>query len=160
MQKRRKDARHMPQVRLGAAEWRTVDAAEFSPMEVFGYRQRVDRVGIVTSKNRAMTDSVRLRLAEWVAREYAKRHPEAGLITGVQLTQTSHTTNQQTMELPSGHWQCHSCQAFCSLHARHFVLLDDAGQVRGHSTGNAHGELPHLQIYDFYGTIYRIFFGE
>lgn len=96
----------MIQVRLGAAEWRTVDAAEFSPMEVFGYRQRVDRVGIVTSKNRAMTDSVRLRLAEWVAREYAKRHPEAGLITGVQLTQTSHTTNQQTMELPSGHWQC------------------------------------------------------
>ena len=38
-------------------------------------------------------------------------------------------------------------------------MLDAAGRVSGHGAGNAHGVLPHLQVHDFDGTIYRIFFG-
>ena len=39
-------------------------------------------------------------------------------------------------------------------------LLDASGRVEGHGVENAHGGLPHLQIHDFKGKIYRIFFGE
>ncbi|NEN87036.1 polymorphic toxin-type HINT domain-containing protein [Paenibacillus elgii] len=36
--------------------------------------------------------------------------------------------------------------------------LDSSGRVSGHGSGNAHGELPHLQIHDESGSVIRIFF--
>lgn len=90
---------------VNGPDWQTIDISRLSPMEVFGYRHRLERVGIVTSKNRTLTERVRLRLAEWVEREHAKRHPEAAEITGVRFVQTSHATNQPEMAVPQGRWQ-------------------------------------------------------
>lgn len=86
------------------AEWRYIDTAELSPMGAFGFRQRVDRVFQDTS-GKPLTEQVRLRLAEWVALEYAKRHPAEGEVTGVRIGQTSWAANRPELAMPRGEWE-------------------------------------------------------
>lgn len=87
----------------GHMEWRTIDTAEFSPMGAFGFRQRLDRVFQDTSNKRGM-EKLRLRLAEWLAREYTRKHPSEGAVTGVRVGQTYWATDRREMTQPQGAW--------------------------------------------------------
>lgn len=86
-----------------ASGWKTIDTSELSPMGAFGFRQRLDRVLLDTSGKKS-TDSIRRRLAEWVAREYSKHHPSDGEVTGVRFAQTIWESNRPEMASPSGAW--------------------------------------------------------
>ncbi|WP_395735911.1 hypothetical protein [Prosthecobacter sp.] len=88
----------------GAADWKTIDTAELSPMGAFGFRQRVDRVLMDTNSHVKVAPMVRQRLAEWVAKEYAKLHPNEGEVTGVRMGNTIWTTHRPEMANPSGEW--------------------------------------------------------
>jgi len=86
-----------------ASGWKTIDTSELSPMGAFGFRQRLDRVLLDTSGKKS-TAAIRLRLAEWVAREYSKRHPGDGEVIGVRFGQTTWESSCPGMASPSGAW--------------------------------------------------------
>lgn len=87
----------------GAADWKTIDTSELSPMGAFGFRQRLDRV-LQDTIGKNVADVVRQRLAEWVAKEYAKRHPNEGEVIGVRMGQTTWASNTPELATPAGEW--------------------------------------------------------
>lgn len=86
-----------------ASDWKVIDTAELSPMGAFGYRQRIDRVFLDTS-NKKGVEQVRRRLAEWIAKEYARRHLNEGEVTGVRMGQTTWASNRPELASPKGAW--------------------------------------------------------
>lgn len=88
---------------IGVAEWKTIITSEISPMGAFGFRQRLDRILLDTSGKKT-TDQVRLRLAEWVAKEYAQKHPQEGDVVGVRMGYTTWAANTPQMAAPASEW--------------------------------------------------------
>ena len=72
-------------------------------MSAFGFRKRLDRVFQDTS-NKSGMEKVRQRLAEWIAAEYSKRHPNEGEVTGVRMGQTFWASNRPDLAQPKGEW--------------------------------------------------------
>ncbi len=85
----------------GAADWKTIDTAELSPMGAFGFRQRLDRV-LLDTQGKQTAKLVQQRLAEWTAREYAKLHANEGEVIGVRMGQTTWASNTPEMAMPAG----------------------------------------------------------
>jgi hypothetical protein len=88
-----------------SASWLTLSTAELSPIGVLGYRQRLDRVILLTNGKGKAADETHARVATWIARAYALRHVEAHNVTAVRITQTAWTTNTPELAQPAGHWE-------------------------------------------------------
>ena len=83
--------------------WLTLEMTELSPMRVFGFRQRLDRLLIVT-KGRKSNGPLWQRLAEWVAQRHCENHPERGDVVGVRFAENIWQVHCKELLNASSEW--------------------------------------------------------
>lgn len=89
----------------GAGEWVTLPVTELSPMRVFGYRQRVDRLLLGTNSRKNDGGSWK-RLAEWIASHPAPQKSVNGPVAGVRYVQQRWQIHSPELINSGGHWNC------------------------------------------------------
>lgn len=87
-------------------QWTTVYVPEFSPLEAFGYRQRLD-LTLQFATGRKVAEPVRTRLAAWLAVRYRESHPLDGEVTAVRFGQAVWQSSSPEMAMPAGRWQAY-----------------------------------------------------
>ena len=89
----------------GSAVWKTLRTAELSPLGVYGYRQRIDRL-LLKSGGTKVESAIRSRLAAWVAQRTEETEPGADRVEAVRFTQNVWPVSCPDLRSPSGHWGC------------------------------------------------------
>lgn len=93
------------QVRRGDTEsWETLDMTELSPLGAYGYRQRLHRLLLKTAGSK-VRDSIRRRLALWVALHDQEAHPDQGAVMAVRYAQNVWPVNCPELVEPTGKWE-------------------------------------------------------
>jgi hypothetical protein len=89
--------------RVVNTQWIPLNMEALSPMGAFGYRQRLDRV-LQETEGGKFSESVRRRLAVWIAKRYEKLTPKESAVVAVRFATSVWPTNSPDMAIPSGHW--------------------------------------------------------
>ncbi len=133
------------QIRFGKEdEWQTIDTADVCPMGAFGYRQRPDRI-LQETNGREVGHDVRKRMAQWIAIQFQKTHPEAPPVHEVRFAQTVWPVNTPAMAYPPGHWipnpsSLPSDVRFIPLELFRFGRLNEAKNNDVASSASKHNE--------------------
>ncbi|MCX6853506.1 MAG: hypothetical protein NTV80_01215 [Verrucomicrobia bacterium] len=83
--------------------WLTPDIQELSPMRVFGFRQRLERL-LIASTGRKTNSLLWQRLAEWVVLQQVINHPDSGKVSGVRFAEQVWQVHSSELLHPRGAW--------------------------------------------------------
>lgn len=84
--------------------WETPDLSQIAPMCISGYRPRVHRI-LADSKSKKATESVRLRMAKWVADKVNIQNPDLAVVEEVRYAENIWRTNTPELTQPAGRWR-------------------------------------------------------